>query len=98
MRTEFEEMDVPASAPNFGDPILIDRFVYKNVVVSGTFTGTMRIQGSIDGSTWNDLTGNITAVGVTAIPHTVKFLRVSLTALSDGTPVVHHGGFDGRTV
>jgi len=98
MRTEFEEMDVPATAPNFGDPLIVDRFVHKSVLVTGTFTGTMRIQGTVDGVTWSDLTTNITTPGATQIPHTVREVRVSLTALSAGTPIVHHGGFDGRSV
>jgi len=90
-------MNVPATAPNFGTALLVDRFVDKTVLVGGTFTGSMKIQGSIDGTNWADITSAITTPSSNAIDHTVKYLRVNLTALSAGTPVVWFDGLDTRT-
>ncbi len=98
MRTEISQMNVPATAPNNGDALTVDRFLYKTVLVTGSFTGTFKIQGTLDGSTWSDLTANITTPGATSIPHTVKQVRVALSALSAGTPIVNHAGFDARSV
>lgn len=90
-------MNVPATAPNFGTALKVDRFTEKTVLVGGTFTGSMKIQGSMDGTNWADLTGAITTPSSNAITHTVAYLRVNLTALSAGTPVVYFDGFDSRT-
>lgn len=96
MRFESKALIVPTSA-GVGTAIQFDRFTEKTVVVGGTFTATIRIQGSIDGTNYVDLTGDITAAGVTEIPHTVKYIRVRTVAWTS-SPVVSIGGFDSRAV
>lgn len=96
MRFESKAMAVP-TAPGTGAAILVDRFTEKTVLVGGTFTATISVQGSLDGSTYADLTGNITAPGAHAIPETVRYLRIR-TAAWTSSPAVSFGGFDARAV
>jgi len=95
MRFESKAMPTPASVAS-GASIVVDRFTEKTVIVSGTFDATVRVQGSLDGSTWADLTGDITAPGVHPIPHTVRHLRMRTTVFASGAPAASFGGFDGR--
>lgn len=68
----------------------------KSVQVAGTFSATMRIQGSNDGANWADLTGDLTSAGITAITTPLAFMRVDTTAYTSGTPVVTLCGYGAR--
>lgn len=90
----------PLDAPSgvaAGAAIIADRFVEKTVLISGTFSATCRVQGSVDGSTWADLTGNLTAPQAVAIPHTVRLLRINTTVYVSGAIAASFCGFDARS-
>lgn len=96
MRTEPQQLNVAVTvAP--GDPLRVDRFRDKTIFVGGTFTATLRIQGSLDGSTWADLTADITTPSILQLPQTVEQIRVNTTAFTSGTPAVWFDGFDARS-
>jgi hypothetical protein len=96
MRSEPQQMDVPAGT-GAGAALIVDRFTDKTVLVGGTFTATLRVQGSVDGSTWADLTADISTPSAHQIPHTVRLLRVNVSAFTSA-PSVWFNGFDGRSV
>jgi hypothetical protein len=60
----------------------------KLVQATGTFTGTIQIQGSLDGTTWVNEGSAITAAGALAITNAWNYLRSKCTAYTSGTPVV----------
>lgn len=99
MRFETKAMDAPA-AEAAGDAILVERFTEKTVHVGGTFEATLRVQGSLDGTNWGDVSEDIDETGpqVVAVPHTVRYLRINVTAFTSGAPEVSFGGFDARAV
>lgn len=74
-----------------------NEIVDKTVQISGTFVATIQLQGTIDGSVWNDLGDPITAATTVMVLGTFKAIRVNVTAYSSGTPVGHVSGLMSRT-
>lgn len=95
MRQDRRTLEVPAANAN-GAPHLVDRYVEKTVLVTGTFTGTVRVQGSIDGTGYMDL-GTFTAAGFVNIEESLRWVRIHCDAGLTGTPVASFAGFDSRT-
>jgi hypothetical protein len=97
-RPEFQSMPLPDPVGDgSGDPIIIERFGDKTVQVAGTFTATVNIEGTLDGTNWQLVDGGaLTAPGVIEIFPTYKELRVTISGYGTGTPVVTFGGFDER--
>jgi hypothetical protein len=62
------------------------------VTVSNTGTGTVKIQGSYDGSDWVTLTSFSSASGSYLIPAPFKLIRANKTAHSNGTAHCYCGG------
>lgn len=96
MRFESKVLQVATSA-GAGAAILFERFIEKTVLVGGTFTATVRVQGSIDGTNFVDLTADITTPSIHEIPHTVRYIRVRTVAWTS-SPSITLGGFDSRAV
>ena len=96
MRFETRTMEVPTSAGT-GAAVTADRFTEKSVLVAGTFTATIRIQASLDGSNWSDITGDLTTGQIVEVPHTVRYLRVRTVAWTS-SPAVSFSGLDARAV
>lgn len=80
-----------------GAAIIADRFTDKTVLISGTFDATCRVQGSVDGATWVDLTGDITAPGAHPIAHTIRLIRINTTVYVSGAIVASFSGLDARS-
>ena len=57
-----------AGATGNGTPLLVDGFSGVGVQVTGTFTGTVTLEGTIDGSTWVE----IGAIDLNATNHNTK--------------------------
>ena len=90
-------LDIPATAaPSFGVPLAAADLQGKYAQLSGTFTvGAMTLQGSIDGSTYEDLaSGSKSANGIFAVDEHVAFIRVSKTTNFDNTVFVNLIAFD----
>jgi hypothetical protein len=94
-RPESIPLDVPA-AVGAGQASNVFRFRDKTVQVSGTFAGSLQLEGSIDGNDYEPIGGPVTAAGFIPVPLTIQFLRVRLTALTSGTPKAVAAGFDFR--
>ena len=74
------------------------RFRDKYVQFHGTFTATLQLEGTVDGSDYVPIGAPTSAPGIVAVPETVEFLRVRTTAFTSGEPKAVFGGFDERTV
>ncbi len=79
-----------ATAPTFGDALVegfsetvTDGPLYKNLQVSGTFTGAIDLEGSLDEENWLSL-GQLTAAGKIANGEAWKYLRAHVSALEPG--------------
>ena len=94
-RPEKIPLEVPAAA-GVGQASNVFRFRDKTVQVSGTFVGSLQLEGSIDGNDYEPIGAPVTAPGFIAVPMTVEFLRVRVTALTSGTPKTVAAGFDFR--
>lgn len=57
----------------------------RHVEVYGTFTGTVKIQGSMDGTNWTDWITGITAPAWHIIPDGPRYIRSNCTAYTNGT-------------
>ena len=94
-RPEKIPLEVPA-AVGVGQASNVFRFRDKTVQVSGTFVGSLQLEGSIDGSDYEPVGAAMTAPGLVPVPFTIEFLRVRITALTSGTPKAVAAGFDFR--
>lgn len=53
--------------------------------VSGTFSGTCTIQGSLDGTNWDTVGTALTAPGFVTTDSCYKYLRANVTAYTSGS-------------
>jgi hypothetical protein len=97
MRHEVRTVPLPSPlATGAGDPIDVGELTDKAVQVTGTFTASIQLQGSLDGTNFEDLGSAISGPDLVVVAERVKWLRVDLTFTS-GTPVVLVGGLNERT-
>jgi hypothetical protein len=59
----------------------------KCVYVSGSFTATVQIQLSADGTNWFDEGTALTAAGSLEITKPARYIRANTTAYTSGTPL-----------
>ena len=75
--------------PAYGEPAMIlDLLPHKSVQASGTFTATLQLQGSNDGTNWSSIGDAITQAGFYAVTTVMMQIRVAVTAYTTGTPVL----------
>jgi hypothetical protein len=55
---------------------------------SGTFVGTFKTEGSLDGSTWYDLDTSLSTVTFKQYANPLPYIRVNMTAYSSGDLIV----------
>lgn len=96
MKLDTFSLEVPP-ANSSGAPQLVQDLVEKTVLVTGTFVGTVRLRGSIDGMAYHDL-DTFTAPEAATFDHAVKYVRLHCDAGLTGTPVVSLAGFNARSV
>lgn len=63
------------------------------VQITGTFTATLGVEGSIDGTVWTGIGSAITAPGYRVVEDGWSYVRINTTAFTSGTPVAKLGGF-----
>lgn len=97
MRFEAHPLVAPSSVAA-GDALLVERFTEKAVIVGGTFTATCRVQASLDGTNWADVSGDVAAPAIVEVPATVKYLRINTTAFTGGAIEASFGGLDARAI
>ena len=97
MRHEVFDLPMPSPlATGQGDAVRIAEYLNKTVQVFGTFSATVQIQGSMDGTNWVNIGAGITTPGHLVIDESLVWFRVDLTFTS-GTPVAKVGAFNART-
>jgi hypothetical protein len=70
--------------------------VDKWAQISGTFTATIDIEGSLDGTNWITLM-TISSAALLNIPQSLSHIRTNTTAYTSGTPSCILAGRDART-
>lgn len=98
MATSFREtMAVPASVA-VGAELDVRRASQKAVQTSGTFVATYDIQGTVDGTTFEDVTGGsgLTAPALVQIPDYYQKLRINVSAHTSGAIVAVAAGIQER--
>jgi hypothetical protein len=96
MRFESYTIDCPTSVSE-GTPQRIEDLREKWVQVAGTFTATIAIEGTIDGSNWF-VVAAVAAPGAVEVPQTVRSLRCNVTAHTAGAPLVTLGAGNARSL
>jgi hypothetical protein len=96
-RPERLPLDVPA-APGVGATANVFRLRDKTVQVSGPFTGSLQLEGSVDGDAFEPIGGPLAAPGFVLVPMTVAFVRMRVDALTSGGPRAIVAGFDFRAL
>ena len=94
-RPEKIRMEVLASV-GVGQTENVFRFRDKYVQVHGTFSATLQLEASIDGSTYFAVGPAVSAPGVVPFPETAECARIRTTAFTSGTPEATLAGFDER--
>jgi hypothetical protein len=74
-----------------GDPIDVLQFEGKTVQISGTFSATIQMEGTITPGAWISEGSAATGAAVVEISKTYQQLRTKMTAYTSGTPVVALG-------
>lgn len=69
----------------------------KTVQIGGTFTGTVTVEGTLDGSTWLPVAGPVTAPAILHIPQAVEKIRIAGSGWGSGTAEAIFSGFNSRT-
>lgn len=86
-------MDCPQQVA-VGAPLDVSRLEDKWVQVGGSgWTATISIEGTIDGTTWEQVHVSTTADIVEMLP-AFKFIRCNVLAYMSGAPVVSFAGRD----
>ncbi len=96
-RPEIITLDVP-TANGVGQFVDVFKFSGKTVQFKGTFSASLSLEGSLDGSNFLDLNISESSPVIVSIPETIKFLRVRVSSYSSGTPEALFSGFDERAV
>jgi hypothetical protein len=96
-RPERMPLEVPAKA-GIGKAENVFRFRDKTVQISGPFTGSLQLEGSIDGEDFEPIGAPMTGPGFVLVPMAVAFLRVHTLELTSGAPKAFASGFDFRAV
>lgn len=86
-------MDAPASVA-VGQSLLVDRLSNITLLVTGTFSATIDLEGSHDGIVWDVLSAGLTSGTPVNVPERVKFVRLNTTAFTSGAAVVTIDGDD----
>ncbi|MEO7735989.1 MAG: hypothetical protein ABIY55_33845 [Kofleriaceae bacterium] len=95
-RPERMTMEVPAAGAT-GASVNVFRLRDKTVQVSGPFTGSLQLEGSVDGDAFEPLGAPVAAPGFFLVPVTVAFIRVRTNQLTSGAPRAVVAGFDFRS-
>ena len=86
------------TAPANSNALDVQRYREKTVAVQGTgWTGSLDIEGSLDGTVWHKLFTGVTANGLFVVSAAVVFMRLAVTATVAGSVGAKFGGFDSRT-
>ena len=95
-RPERMPMEVPTAGIT-GAAVNVFRLRDKTVQISGPFTGSLQVEGSVDGDAFEPIGAPATAPGFFLIPVTVAFIRVRTNELTSGAPHAVVAGFDFRS-
>jgi hypothetical protein len=96
MRLESVVLTVPA-APGNGASAKVRDLTTKYVQVGGTFTGSLNIEVSLNGTDYVPTVAGITAPGLFEVPEPATYVRMAVGSLSSGTPTATLNGYDIRT-
>ena len=96
-RPERIPLEVPTQV-GAGVAANVFRFRDKTVQLSGPFVGSLQLEGSIDGDTFDPIGAPLIAPGFVLVPQTVALLRVRVTELTSGAPTAVFAGFDFRAL
>ena len=66
----------------------------KVVQIAGTFIATLAIDGTIDGSNWNEVVAGITSPQIVDVTRWYSALRIRTTAYTSGTATAWLGGIN----
>ena len=91
MSTHFYDLNVPQSIA-VGTLLGVEPYAEKTIQVDGTFVATLHLDGSLDGTNWDAVTNPISTPEIVSIPHTLKAIRVNVTAYTSGQPLVKLAG------
>lgn len=96
-RPEIVPLNLPVPlAVGVGSPSYVFNLRDKTVQVTGTFTATLKLEGSVDGNNYQQIGVDITAPTIVSVLLAVQFLRIRVSAFTSGTPSVVASGFDYR--
>jgi hypothetical protein len=85
MTYETKALNVPASVAAGTAQSNLDSHEHLSVIVRGTFSATISVEISHDGTNFAPI-GSVTAPGVVNIPMAVRAIRCNTTAFTSGTP------------
>ncbi len=97
MRAEFNPLNVPASVAA-GTAYGCANYTDKWIQVFGTFSASLDIEGTMNGSDWFKVATAITTPSAVQVAPTLMAIRVRTTAFTSGAPRAILGGLQTRTV
>jgi hypothetical protein len=96
-RPERMELPIP-TALGTGESVNVFQLRDKTVQISGVFVGSLQLEGSIDGDSFDPIGAPLTGPGFVLVPMTVGFLRIHTLELTSGAPKASASGFDFRAL
>lgn len=92
MRFGRKRLDVVVGTTGNGEAYDCPDCTDKYVQIVGTFTATLLIQGTIDGTNWHTI-ASVAATGMTAVPQTLVAIRIRTDAYTSQTGLQAWLGF-----
>jgi len=98
MKFQWLTLPTPGTGAS-GDAVDVSEMRNKWVQIAGSYTGTLTLEGSLDGTTFSGLGITIGAAGVGffEVPQTLSKLRLHAAAALGGPPTMLVGGFNTRS-
>ncbi|KKN30620.1 hypothetical protein LCGC14_0832340 [marine sediment metagenome] len=90
----FEKVALANGAP--GTASNVEKLRDKFVQAEGGFGGSLDVQGSVDGTNFRVVLAAVAAGSITALPETLKEVRLDTTNATGGPAEVVLGGFNER--
>ena len=96
MRSEKFEFTVPTE-DGVSDTFNTFRFEGKTVQIYGTFDAEISLEGSVNGTDFDPISGLQVSPVILLIQETITLLRIRVRNFVDGAPLATFAGFDSRS-
>lgn len=75
----------------------VDEHIDKWIQMTGTYTASIDLEVTLDGSTWTKIATALATGSITEIPQNCRAIRLNTTAFTSGTPACTYRAREARS-